>query len=103
MHTLEAPTVSVSEVKQSPTRIFSLAASSNNGVYVFNHSKVAGVMLTEQQYSGLLAQLDELEDLLVQRDASRRIQITQPNFTDEEVRGAIAAEAPAIDSNDGWE
>lgn len=57
---LEVPTTSITEVKKSPMDVFNQAREAGTGVYVFNREKVAGVMMTQQQYEDLLQELDEL-------------------------------------------
>ncbi|MBO0421462.1 prevent-host-death protein [Enterococcus plantarum] len=45
---------SVTDVKQSPMTIFKKAKETNKGVYIYNRNKVAGVMLTVEQYEALI-------------------------------------------------
>ncbi|MGX7148610.1 type II toxin-antitoxin system Phd/YefM family antitoxin [Enterococcus ureasiticus] len=45
---------SVTDVKQSPMTIFEAAKEANAGVYIYNRNKVAGVMLTAEQYESLI-------------------------------------------------
>ncbi|EOI01929.1 hypothetical protein UAY_01338 [Enterococcus moraviensis ATCC BAA-383] len=45
---------SVTDVKQSPMTIFETAKEMNTGVYIYNRKKVAGVMLTAEQYEELI-------------------------------------------------
>lgn len=59
---LEVPTTSITEVKRSPMEVFDQAKQAGTAVYVFNREKVAGVMLTQDQYETLLQELDELRD-----------------------------------------
>ncbi|MDN6640052.1 MAG: type II toxin-antitoxin system Phd/YefM family antitoxin [Tetragenococcus sp.] len=59
---LEVPTTSITEVKRSPMEVFEQAKQAGTAVYVFNREKVAGVMLTQDQYETLLQELDELRD-----------------------------------------
>ena len=56
---LEVPTTSITEVKKSPMDVFQQAREAETGVYVFNREKVAGVMLTQEQYEALLQELFE--------------------------------------------
>ena len=53
MQALNVSTASISEIKMSPVKIFKMAESTNNGVYVFNRGTVAGVMLAQEQYENL--------------------------------------------------
>ncbi len=57
---LEVPTSSISEVKRSPMDVFDQARKAETGVYIFNREKVAGVMLTQEQYETLLQELADL-------------------------------------------
>ena len=61
---LEVPTSSITEVKKSPMDVFQQARDAKTGVYVFNREKIAGVMLTQQQYEELLTELHELRQQL---------------------------------------
>ena len=54
---LEVPTTSITEVKKSPMDVFNQAREAGTAVYVFNREKVAGVMLTQEQYENLLMEL----------------------------------------------
>ena len=56
---LEVPTTSITEVKKSPMDVFNQAREAGTAVYVFNREKVAGVMLTQEQYETLLQELDQ--------------------------------------------
>lgn len=57
---LEVPTTSITEVKKSPMDVFQQARDAQTAVYVFNREKIAGVMLTQEQYEQLLEELVEL-------------------------------------------
>lgn len=56
---LEVPTTSITEVKKSPMDVFQQARDAGTGVYVFNREKIAGVMLTQEQYETLLQELED--------------------------------------------
>lgn len=66
---LEVPTSSITDVKKSPMDVFNQAREAGTAVYIFNREKIAGVMLTQEQYEKLLNELhnrpepeeDELE------------------------------------------
>lgn len=55
---LDVPTTSITEVKKSPMDVFNQAREAGTAVYVFNREKIAGVMLTQEQYETLLQELD---------------------------------------------
>lgn len=57
---LDVPTSSITEVKRSPMDVFDQARKAETGVYIFNREKVAGVMLTQEQYETLLQELADL-------------------------------------------
>lgn len=59
---LEVPTTSITEVKKSPMDVFQQARDAGTGVYVFNREKIAGIMLTQQQYEELLDQLQQFRE-----------------------------------------
>ncbi|EOT40314.1 hypothetical protein [Enterococcus columbae] len=65
---LEVPTSSITEVKKSPMDVFQQARDSGTGVYIFNREKIAGVMLTQQQYEDLLNELAALREQLKVED-----------------------------------
>lgn len=56
---LEVPTTSITDVKKSPMDVFNQAREAGTAVYVFNREKVAGVMLTQEQYEQLLHELHQ--------------------------------------------
>lgn len=104
MRILDIPTSSISEVKRSPMDIFQKADKEAAGVYIFNREKVAGVMLTQKQYETLNKEVDELYDQIADLIAEKRLLNEKVAlYSDSEVRGAIAAEIPTIDEEDGWE
>lgn len=101
---IQNKTVSISDVKRSPTDVFREAKESNAGVYVFNRGEIAGVMLTQEQYNGLNEELSVLYERIIEMEAAQRLSKEKvKTLTDLEVRGAIAEEMPVIDENDGWE
>ncbi len=57
---LDVPTTSITEVKKSPMDVFNQAREAGTAVYVFNREKVAGGMLTQEQYEKLLQELHAL-------------------------------------------
>jgi hypothetical protein len=105
LRTLQVPTATITEVKQSPVSIFGKARETNTGVYVFNRGYVAGVMLTREQYEGLVYAAEDLQDRLVDARAAQRINDPAPakTYHDAHVRGERAAVVTDIDPHDGWE
>ena len=63
---LDVPTSSITEVKKSPMDVFAQARKAETGVYIFNREKIAGVMLTKEQYESLVEELNTLRDTLYQ-------------------------------------
>lgn len=58
----EIPIMSVSDLKKSPMVAFDKASENETGVYVTNHGKVVGVVLTQHQYEILVNKLDALSE-----------------------------------------
>lgn len=65
---LEVPTTSITDVKKSPMDVFQQARDAGTGVYVFNREKIAGVMLTQEQYETLLQELEDKRKIQVQEN-----------------------------------
>ncbi|WP_086444324.1 type II toxin-antitoxin system Phd/YefM family antitoxin [Candidatus Enterococcus lemimoniae] len=70
---------SVTDVKQSPMTIFETAKETNSGVYIYNRKKVAGVMLSVEQYEALIKKK--------KAEQGQEIKITELN---QEIRQNIA-------------
>ncbi|EOL43310.1 hypothetical protein [Enterococcus caccae] len=70
---------SITDVKQSPMTIFETAKATNSGVYIYNRKKVAGVMLSAEQYEMLI------KKKIV--DRGQEVKITELN---QEIRQKIA-------------
>ncbi|GGC83060.1 type II toxin-antitoxin system Phd/YefM family antitoxin [Enterococcus wangshanyuanii] len=54
--------VSITDVKQSPMTVFATAKKEQTGVYIYNRNRVAGVMLTVEQYEALLEKQSAQQD-----------------------------------------
>ncbi|MCA5012606.1 MULTISPECIES: type II toxin-antitoxin system Phd/YefM family antitoxin [unclassified Enterococcus] len=54
--------VSITDVKQSPMTVFATAKKEQTGVYIYNRNRVAGVMLTVEQYEDLLEKQSAQQD-----------------------------------------
>lgn len=103
MRVLDVPTTSISEVKRSPIAVFERSEEAENGVYVLSHGKIAGVMLTREQYESLVRQIDELEEQLILQEAALRLRDDSvQRYRDEEVRDADSRAVP-FSEDDGWE
>ena len=47
--------------------------------------------------------LEDLEDLLLNAEATKRLSIKDLNiYSDADVRGSLAKETPILDEHDGW-
>jgi PHD/YefM family antitoxin component YafN of YafNO toxin-antitoxin module len=104
MQTLNVPTATISDVKISPSKIFKVAASNDNGVYIFNRGNVVGVMLTREQYERLTESVEALTDRLIEMEAGQRVAQTELKpYSDEDVRGKSVRAEEIIDLNDGWD
>ncbi|MBO0481724.1 type II toxin-antitoxin system Phd/YefM family antitoxin [Candidatus Enterococcus courvalinii] len=79
---LEVPTSSITEVKRSPMDVFAQAREAGTGVYIFNREKVAGVMLTQEQYEALVQELDDLREqkTVIKQQTPEVIAEVKPTF-----------------------
>jgi PHD/YefM family antitoxin component YafN of YafNO toxin-antitoxin module len=82
---LEVPTASITDVKKSPMDVFAQAREEGTGVYIFNREKVAGVMITREQYELLLTALNEEERPVLDEVH----QLAEPIHTLEQVHEAV--------------
>lgn len=90
---LEVPTSSITEVKRSPMDVFAQARDAGTSVYIFNREKVAGVMLTQEQYETLLQELDVLRQTVkVERKEPKEINEEPINKTASVVSNAEGME-----------
>jgi PHD/YefM family antitoxin component YafN of YafNO toxin-antitoxin module len=104
MQALNVSTVSISDVKMSPGKIFKQAESTDNGVYVFNRGTVVGVMLTQEQYERLTESVEILTDRLIEIEAAKRMMdTTLKTMKDRDVRNVDSADALPIGMDDGWD
>jgi hypothetical protein len=102
-HALNVPTVSITEVRKSPTRVFNLAAKKENAVYVSSHGMVVGVMLTPELFKSSTQHTEELEDRLIDAEAAPRPADTSTRIhTDTEIRGGHSTLTFYLDVDDGW-
>lgn len=99
---LEVPTSSITEVKRSPMDVFAQAREAGTGVYIFNREKVAGVMLTQEQYEALVQELDDLREQKVanKQQMSEMIAEVKPSF---ETTAATTNEPPVTSTVAGME
>lgn len=94
---LEVPTSSITEVKRSPMDVFDQARKAETGVYIFNREKVAGVMLTQEQYETLLQELATLRQLVATETEEAKTNGTGTNEPFTKNRTAIVSTSESLD------
>lgn len=94
---LEVPTSSITEVKRSPMDVFDQARKAETGVYIFNREKVAGVMLTQEQYETLLQELATLRQLVATETEEAKTKGTGTNEPFTKNRTAIVSTSESLD------
>ncbi|SJN25029.1 hypothetical protein FM115_03200 [Marinilactibacillus psychrotolerans 42ea] len=103
------PKGSISDVKKSPMDIFKKSEELKQGVYILNRDNVAGVMISKQQYEGLLDLIEELEEKVLETKVAERLarydtQDSPETYTVEEVFGKTLMEMQFDpDEEDEWE
>ncbi|MEZ2459038.1 hypothetical protein ACBR55_10705 [Salinicoccus roseus] len=103
MKTLDVPFKSISDIKKSPMTIFEEAKARNNGVYIFNRDKVAGVVLTQEQYENMNSEIEALYDRIDELIVKERLQDKNPKTYSVEAVTGINLDDIELDDNDGWE
>jgi|TARA_B100000809_G_C15105352_1_gene518526 PHD/YefM family antitoxin component YafN of YafNO toxin-antitoxin module len=103
MKTLDVPFKSISDVKKSPMTIFKEAEERNNGVYIFNRDKVAGVVLTQEQYENMNNEIEALYDRIDELIVKERLKDTNVKTYSVEEATGINLDNIELDENDGWE
>jgi len=94
---LEVPTSSITEVKRSPMDVFDQARKAETGVYIFNREKVAGVMLTQEQYETLLQELATLRQLIATETEETKTNGSATNEPFTKNRTAIVSTSESLD------
>lgn len=103
MKTLNVPTEKLSDLKAKPYDVFKRAKKENNGIYVFKNSEVAGVVLSKNNYESMVETIGYYENRIDELKALNRINNpSRKLFSDEEIRGAVTANAESVDF-DEWE
>lgn len=103
MENLNVPIKSITEVKKSPMSIFQEAHEKNNGVYIFNRDKIAGVVLTQNQYEAMNNEIMYLREKLEEFTIVNRLKDKNAGILSfEEVTGESLGNIN-LDENDGWE
>ena len=103
MSTLNVPASDITEIKQSVEAVFKKAEAEKTGIYVFDRSDPVGVVLSVTVYEGMVRQIDQFQEELINKEAERRLNEEHQLYSDVEVRGAVANQIPKIDETDGWE
>ncbi|MEI5995098.1 type II toxin-antitoxin system Phd/YefM family antitoxin [Candidatus Enterococcus mansonii] len=65
MKILDTPIRSISELKKAPIDIIEEAKATETSVYILNHNKGVGVILSSEQYENLLLEKLKLEEGLL--------------------------------------
>ena len=102
MEILNVPTVSTTEVKQSPMKVAEMAAKYHTGVYMLNRGKAVSVTLTPEQYSDLVKSQERLLDLETELQAIKRLK-ADDGYRISADRVAEGHIPDQIDTDDGWE
>lgn len=105
METMNVETVSVTRLKNSPSKVIERAKKTKNGVYVLNRNNPEAVVLGVEDYENLVKQLNELDEKLYDLEVEKRLKNIDKSklYSDYEVRGDRALITPKIDDNDGWD
>ena len=83
--------------------IFKEAEERNNGVYIFNRDKVAGVVLTQEQYENMNNEIEALYDRIDELIVKERLKDTNVKTYSVEEATGINLDDIELDENDGWE
>lgn len=103
MDLFNIPHKSISDVRQSPMNVFKETSESNNAVYIFKRNSVAGVMMTQEQFESMNAEIEALYDQIDELVVERRL--AEPERGSIPVNEVIGMDLDDIefDENDGWE
>ena len=103
MKILDTPIRSISELKKAPMDIIEQAKATNTGVYILNHNKDVGVILSSEQYKNLLLEKEELEEQLLDLEVKNRLLTNKKMYSDFEVRGESTSVESSASFDDDWE
>lgn len=103
MKILDTPIRSISELKKAPMAIIEEAKATDTGVYILNHNKGVGVILSSEQYENLLLEKSKLEERLLDLEVENRLLTNQKLYSDTEVRGEYNPKPNATALEDDWE
>lgn len=100
------PKSSITDIKKAPMNVFKVSEELKQGVYIFNRDKVAGVVVSQEEYEGLHQLVEELESQLLYAETIKRLEEFEKEpvtFSDEEVRGDRAKVNHYDPDDDEWE
>lgn len=84
---LKTPIKSISELKQSPMKVFAEAKEKQTGVYILNNNQKRAVVLDVDSYENLVMEREALADKVFYLEAELRLLKNTKLYSDEEVRG----------------
>lgn len=84
---LKTPIKSISELKQSPMKVFAEAKEKQTGVYILNNNQKKAVVLDVDSYENLVMEREALTDKVFYLETELRLQKNTKVYSDEEVRG----------------
>lgn len=102
MKAMNVPIASITDLKKAPMEIIQQAEKEKNGVYILNHNKNVGVIMTAEQYEAIIRRIEELED--ENTVLPRLMNENRVVLSDEEVRGkkTVQKVTPKQEDDDGW-
>ena len=103
MKILDVPHKSISDVKRAPMDIFKEAEELNNGVYIFNRNKVAGVILTQEQYESLNNEIEALYERIDEMEVKSRLADSDRGRVPVNEVIGYDLSSDELDEDDGWE
>ncbi|MFD1902161.1 type II toxin-antitoxin system Phd/YefM family antitoxin [Enterococcus termitis] len=103
MKILDTPIRSISELKKAPMEIIEQARTTGTGVYILNHNKDVGVILSSEQYKRLLLEKEDLEEQILDLEVKNRLLTNKKMYSDVEVRGESADVESFASFDDDWE
>lgn len=85
---LKTPIKSISELKQSPMKVFAEAKEKQTGVYILNNNQKKAVVLDVDSYENLVMEREALTDKVFYLETELRLQKNTKSYSDDEVRGS---------------
>lgn len=100
------PLFSINDLKKVTMEVFRVSEELKQGVYIFNRDKVAGVVVSQEEYEGLHQLIEELESKLLYSETVKRLEEFEKNpgtYSDDEVRGKRSKVNLYDADTDEWE